>query len=454
MHRRPLNRIIGGPTALLIGMGVAIGSGIFRNPGDVVAALGNPWLVLAAWLISGIIVLVQGLVTAELATRHPHAGGEYVFLREAYGPFAAFFFGSAYTVFVIGGGLAVIAAALGDFGAEYLGYDEASSPRASGMIAAGAVVAVVLINAMGLRAGAGIQNAMTVAKAAALLVIIGLGIFFGSEPIQSPDPPLPGADMSPFAIFAVVLTLTLWPYQGTTDAVKMAEEIKDVRRALPRAVIGSTLTLIVLYMLINVALMRVVPLRDMAGDSFVPGAAMAKIFGPTGRSVMLLIAMLACLGSMSSTLMATIRVTFALARDGLAINVLARMSRKQSPVPALVMVGVFAMVLVLNRRFQAVLSIYFFVSAILFGMSYASLIVFRFRESAFPSGVFRCPAGIAMAVLLILVQVAIAVGIAVADYDRGGRDTMMTTGLLVVLAGMYLLRRKTGVAPPGDESEG
>ena len=440
-------------------MGVAIGSGIFRNPGDVVAALGNPWLVLAAWLISGIIVLAQGMVTAELATRHPHAGGEYVFLREAYGPFAAFFFGSAYTVFVIGGGLAVIAAAFGDFGAEYLGYDATASPRASGVIAAGAVMAVVLINAAGLRSGARIQNAMTVAKAAALLLIIGLGIFFGGEAIQSPDPPLPGADMSPLALFAVVLTLTLWPYEGTTDAVKMAEEIKDVRRALPRAVIGSTLTLIVLYMLINVALMRVVPLRDMAGDAFVPGAAMAKILGPTGRSVMLLIAMLACLGSMSSTLMATIRVTFALARDGLAIDVLARMSKKQSPVPALVMVGTFAMVLVLNRRFRAVLSIYFFVSAILFGMSYASLIVFRFRESAFPSGVFRCPVGVAMAVFLILVQIAIGTGIAIADFSTGepdtmrGRDTMMTVALLAVLAALYVLRRGRGEESPRDREE-
>jgi amino acid transporter len=444
MHRRPLDRIIGGPTALLIGMGVAIGSGIFRNPGDVAAALGHPGLILAAWLISGIIVLVQGMVTAELATRYPHAGGEYVFLREAYGPFLAFFFGWAYTVFVIGGGVAVIAAAFGDFGAEYLGYDAAVSPRASGVIAACAVTAVVLINATGLRAGAGFQNALTVAKALALLLIIGFGLFFGSEPIQSPDPPLPGTDASLLALFSVVITLTLWPYEGTTDAIKMAEEIKDVRRALPRAVIGSTITLIVLYVLINVALMRVVPLRDMAGDSFVPGAAMARIFGPTGRSVMLLMAMLACLGSMSSTMLATIRVTFALARDGLAIDLLSRMSRRQSPVPALIVVGVFATVLVLNRGFQAVLGIYFFASAILFALSYASLIVFRLRERAFPAGVFRCPAGITMAVFLILVQIAIGVGIAIADFRTGGRDTLLTAALLAVLAALYLLRRGSG----------
>lgn len=441
MKDQPLRRIIGGPTALLIGMGVAIGSGVFRSPGSVVAALGDPWLVLAAWLIGGLIVLVQGLVTAELATRFPQAGGEYVFLREAYGEFVAFFFGWAYTVFVIGGGVAVIAAAVGDFGAAFLRYEAGEAARASGIIAACAVIAVVLVNASGLRTGAGFQNALTVAKAAALLVIIAFGLLMGTEPIRAPDPPIVLADVSIFAVFSAVITLTLWPYEGTTDSIKMAEEIKDVRRALPRAVIGSTLALIVLYMLINVALMRVVPLAEMAGDPFVPGTAMARIFGPTGGSVMLLIAMLACLGSMSSTMMATIRVTYALARDGLAVGVLARMSDRQSPVPALFIVGAFATVLVLNRDFEQVLSIYFFAAAILFGLSYASLIVFRRRERSMPEGVFRCPAGIWLAGLLIVVQLAIALSIAAADIAEGGRDTWMTVGLLGVVAVLYLLRR-------------
>lgn len=463
-HARPLQRLLGTPTAWLLGMGVAIGSGIFRTPGEVAAALPSAAWILLAWVIAGLIVLAQGLVSAELATRFPRAGGEYVFLREAYGEFAAFFFGWAYSIFIIGVGSAVIALALGDFAAELVGVapgepdGAAGGPharfvpevRAANVFAAAAVLAVALVNALGLRAGAGLQNTLTVLKIGALLAIVVAGLGWGAERADwglAIPPAAAGAGVAAdgstawlglaSALLAAVLP-ALWSYEGTTDPVKMAEEIKDVRRALPRAVIGATLSLVALYGLVNVALLRVIPVEQLAGATSAPGEAFARLLGERGRRAMLVIGILVCLGSLSSTMLATVRVTFALARDGLAPRVLGRMSARQAPVGALLGVAGLAMVVTLFRDFERALGIYFFAAAILFGLSYGALLIFRARERRFPEHAFRCPGGPVIAALLIVTQLAIAAHIAAGNW----RDAAGTAVLLGVLVGVYGVMRR------------
>lgn len=431
----PLRRILGTPTALLIGMGVAIGSGIFRTPGDVAGPLGSSWLTALVWALGGFIMLLQGMVTAELATRFPQAGGEYVYLREAYGEFVAFFFGWAYTVFVIGGGAATIALAFGDFTCNLIGLDQAATDRYSGLFATTAIALVTGVNAIGLRAGAGTQNLLTSLKIVSLVAIVVAGFAFSSRAVMPATTEAAAPPSLTAGTFLAALLAVLWSYDGTTESVKMAEEIKDVRRALPFAVIGSAVALTVLYVAVNLALMRVVPPSEMAGLESVPGEAMSRLFGATGRTAILVVAMLVCLGSLSSTILATIRVTFALARDGLTFRCMARMSRSQAPVPALVVVAVFSTLLVLNRNFQQVLDIYFFASAFLFGLAYASLIVFRRREAEFPAHVYHCPFGVLQAILLVVIHLAIAVNIAIGS----PRDAVYTAVLLAVFGALYFV---------------
>ena len=439
MKTRPLKRILGTPTALLIGMGVAIGSGIFRTPGDVADRLHTPGIITLAWILGGVVVLIQGMVTAELATRFPRAGGEYVFLREAYGKFVAFFFGWAYTVFVIGGGAAMIALAFGDFACDLLD----ANTEWSGPLAASAIVIVIAVNALGLRAGAGAQNVITCIKIPALLCVAVLGFAFGAAADALPIEPVHAAGGSAVGLFIGAMLPILWTYNGTTDAVKMAEEIKEVRRTLPLALIGSAVVLTVVYVAFNVALMRVMPPGEMAGLASVPGEAMGRLFGPTARDAILVMAMLVCLGSLSSTVLATIRVTFALARDGLTFRFMSRMSKAQAPVPALIVAGGFAVVLVMNRNFGEVLNIYFLASAVLFGLSYASLIVFRLRDHTRCPLIFRCPFGIALAVILILIQLALAISIALENPVDAGYTALM----LAVLALLYFVWKR--VVPTG-----
>ncbi len=423
----PLKRILGAPTAWCIGMGVAIGSGIFRTPGDIATQLPSTTLIVAAWIVGGLIVSIQGLVTAEVATRFPQAGGEYVFLREAYGRFVAFFFGWAYTVFVIGAGSAVIAIAFGDFACGFFGL----APTHAGVLGAAAIIAVTGVNVLGLRTGANTQNVLTILKILALLIIVVAGLFRGTTPLTAAVA-LQQQQFS-FGPFLAALLPVLWSYDGTTDSVKLAEEIRDVRRALPMAVIGSAVSLTVIYVLVNLALLRVIPAHEMTGLASVPGAAMERLFGEKGAVAISVVAMLVCLGSISSTIPATVRVTFALARDGLTFRRLASMSEDQAPVPALLVVGGIATLFALLRDFTQVMGIYFLAATVLYGLSYASLIVFRHREREVPAHVFRCPCGPALALTAIVVQFSIAAYIAV----QSPRDALYTGALLIVLAVLY-----------------
>ncbi len=434
-----LQRILGTATALLIGMGVAIGSGIFRTPGDIAGHLRTPWLILLAWVVGGLIVLMQGMVTAEIATRFPEAGGEYVFLREAYGRFVAFFFGWSYTVFVIGAGSAVIAIALGEFACELFHVPG----EWTGAFAAASIAAVTGVNVIGLRTGAGTQNVLTCLKITALLGVVVVGFAFGGSPTETTAGLQPTPPSSMLGMWIAAILPVLWSYDGTTDSVKMAEEVRDVRRALPRAVIGSTVALTLLYALVNMTLLRIVPADEMAGLASVPGEAMFRVFGPSGRTAMLLAAILVCLGSISSTIPATVRVTFALARDGLTFRFLSKMSKGQAPVPALLTVSAIAIAFSLNRSFRSALDVYFLASAVLFGLSYGSLILFRARESSFPANAFRCPFGVVLASILIVIQGAIALHIAI----RQPVDALYTVSILVVLGILYFLWRRWSPNP-------
>jgi amino acid transporter len=429
-----LQRLVGSATAFLIGIGVAVGSGIFRTPGQIAADLGSPLWIVAAWLFGGFFVVAAGLVTAELATRFPQAGGEYVFLREAYGNFCAFFFGWGYSVFILGGGAAIIAAALGEAICELLAIDLAWSKP----IGAASVLVAVAINALGLRAGAGAQNLFTLAKVLALIAVAVIALSFGETQIDWSAPiHLREGRTSIFAAFVSALPPVLWAYDGSTDSAKMAEEMRDVRRDLPRALIGSGLALTALYLLVNLSFLRAMTPAEMVGSRFVANDVMLRLFGELGRTLMTWFSVILFAGCLLSTMLAAVRVTFALARDGLAPRQLGRMSEDQAPVSALISVGAIAALFTAFRGFDQILRIYFLAAAILFGLAYASLIVFRVRDAtagrAFPSHAFKCPGGPVLAALLIAVQLAMAALIVYESFT----DSVYTLLMLAAFAAFY-----------------
>ncbi|HKQ48075.1 MAG TPA: amino acid permease [Phycisphaerae bacterium] len=436
-----LRRILGPISIIAVGVGGAIGSGIFAAPGEVARTLHSPWTILAVWLLAGAITLLQTLVTAELATRLPRAGGEYQYLRAAYGEFAAFFFGWSFTVFIVGGGAGTIAALFGDFAAELLGM---KGRWASPVLGCTAIAAVAIVNASGLRTGAVTQNILTTLKALALVAIaVGACIVAGRATPMAPSPMPDGQSVS-LEPFLLALMPAFWSYTGATDSAKLAEEVKDVRRALPRALCGSALLLTAIYLLYNYALLCAVAPQQMAGVRSVPAVVYAG--HPLISRLILLASALICLGAISAVLLANVRVTYALARDGLTFAALGRMSRHQAPVAAIAVGAALAATFVWYRSFEQILRIYFLASTVLFGMTYLSLIVFRLRDRRmgreFPANVYQTPLGIPVALFLIAIEILIGVSIIHSDWEKDGRDSLWTLAFLAAMAVLYAVWKK------------
>lgn len=436
-----LRRVLGPVSILCVGVGAAVGSGVFATPGDVAALVSSPWLILLAWLLAGVITFLQTLVTAELATRFPRAGGEYQYLRAAYGDFAAFFFGWSFTIFIVGGGAGTVAAAFGRFAAELFGQRSGAAESAWGCAA---ILIVTLLNTLGIRTGAATQNLLTVVKVAALLAIAAaVPTLTGRWTPRSDAGPPGGAALPSLDHFLLALMIVFWSYTGATDSAKLAEETKDAGRSVPFGLWGSALVLIAVYFAYNYALLCGASPLELRGK----GSAAAMLFETAGvrwaGSLVLMASGLICLGSISSMLLANTRVTYALARDGLTFAALGRMSAGQAPVPALIVGALIAGAFVVQRDFSHILRIYFLASTVLFGLSYWSLIVFRRRDrragGGFPAGVYRVPAGGLVAGILVAVEAVIALSIVRADLREGTRDSLWTLVLLAALAGLYAI---------------
>lgn len=438
-----LRRVLGPISVACVGVGVAIGSGIFATPGEAARHLHSPGALLSVWIVAGFITLMQSLVTAELATRFPRAGGEYQFLKEAYGEFAAFFFGWSFTIFIVGGGAGTIAAAFGEFVAELLVADQ---PWAGSLFGCAAIVTVIVVNALGLRTGAMTQNVLTILKTSAIIAI-AVGAFVVARRVSPAAAAVADAPATGFSLEAYLLALlpAFWSYSGANDSAKLAEETRDVQRALPLALLATVTVLTLVYCLYNYALLCAASPAQMAGVRSVPALVFRGVSGFPVNEMVLIASALICLGALSSTFLANVRVTYALARDGLTFRALGRMSDNQAPTASLIVGGALACTFVLNRRFEDILRIYFCASTILFGLTYLSLIVFRLRDRragvGFPAGVYRTPCGMLVAGLLIAIELAIAGSIITSDVRSGSRDSLWTLGLLLALAALYLVWR-------------
>lgn len=254
-----LPRTIGfwGATGVMVG--VMIGSGIFRSPPVIAGAMETPWLILVLWAAGGVLALCGALTYAELASMHPHTGGVYVFLREAYGRGVAFVFGWTYLLLskpFAGAGLAVVFAGhLND--ALGVSWDHR-------VVASIELVVLTVLNTFGLRLGSGVAGLLTAIKAAALVAIVLLGARLllgdaGAAP-SAPSATEPLEQAAPAVALAMVMSQIMWTYDGWGDVGAIAGEIRDPQRNLPRTYLVGTAAVTLLYVAVNAVYMRVVPL--------------------------------------------------------------------------------------------------------------------------------------------------------------------------------------------------
>jgi APA family basic amino acid/polyamine antiporter len=391
-HDAPgLDRRLGTLDAAAIIVSNVIGSGIFLTPAIVAALAPQPGAMIGAWLAGGVLAFAGAMAYAELAALRPRAGGEYVYLREAFGPVAAFLTG--WTSFVAGFSGAVAASAVGF--TTYLGrfVPLASDMRPlaelplgivtlsvspSALFAIGIIALLSAVHVRGVGPGRLLQNVLAATKVTALLLLIGLGFSLGEGRVSHFTANAGG--VSP-ASWVLALVPVMFSYSGWNAAAYVAEEVRDPARFVPRALGLGTAAVVVVYALLNVLYVYSMPVADLARlEGSVVDVIADRLFGPVAGSVMAALTMISIAASVSAMTFAGPRVYYAMARDGVFLPVAARVHpRYRTPASAIVAQGLWSAVLVLTGGFSQLIEYTGFAVVLFSGIAGVALFVLRRR---------------------------------------------------------------------------
>ena len=389
-------------------IGIMVGSGIFRTPGEVARQLGRPWLTFVAWLLGGVLALCGALCFAELATRYPQAGGKYVYAREAFGPRTGFIVGWVEGLAIYPAAIAALGVVTGEFVGRLAGWPVTVSK----WIGVLAVACFVAINLVGVQSGRWVQNLVTSAKVIALGGIVVIGLAAGRGVGWHGALPAAPTGLALFGALAVAFQSVIWSYYGYADAAKIAEEVVDPARTLPRVFLFGIAIATALYLLLNATFLQVLPFDHIAGSVLVAGDVAEVIFGASGDLVITLLALLVVMASLNGNVFVTPRVIFGLARERLGPAPLAWVNRGGTPWVAMLAVGAVAVVLAATGTFTKLLSIAIALVFLVDGLTIATLFPLRMRQAEAP---FSVPLYPAVPLLLIAVYVALLIGTAFAQ---------------------------------------
>lgn len=319
-------------------VGIVIGAGMFSVPAVVAANSAGPGPMLLAWLAGGVLSLAGALCYAELATAHPHPGGEYHFLRLAWGPRLAFLFAWARLTVIPTGSIALLAFIFGDYASQILPLG-AMSPA---LFAAGVVVVLTALNAVGLRTGKRTQNLLTALQTAGVVAILLAGLLL--EPVAPAAAPAAAATTQHWGL---VLIFVMLAYGGWNEAAYVSAEVVAERRALPRALVASIALVTLLYVLMNLAYVRVLGVEAMAGSDAVAADMMRRVLGERGAQAISAAVALAALTSANATMLMSARTGYAFGRDAPMFALLGRWHPTlHGPVNALLVQSAIALALI------------------------------------------------------------------------------------------------------------
>lgn len=374
-----LRRQIGIRTAAALVVGEVIAVGIFLTPAGMAKALGSPMLLLIVWLVMGGMALCGALCYGELAARYPEAGGGYVYLREGYGPAVAFMYGWMAFLVMDPGLTAALAVGL----ATYAGYGLQLSPWGIKTLAIVTIVAVALINIRGVRLGAGFVRVLTFLKLGLLAFVFlwGLGFQLGDWSNFTPFTSRSANSVPLAGALAGGLLGAFFSFAGWWDLGKLAGEVRNPGRTLPRALTYGVIIVTLVYILTSLAFIYLVPLdRVTSGETFAAQAG-EVLFGRAGGLIFSSIVVVAVLGSLAAVMMSAPRVYFAMARDGLFISPVAALHKRyETPARAIALQAVLASLLVFAGSFNEIVSYFVFVVVVFIGLTVAALFKFRRDE--------------------------------------------------------------------------
>ena len=377
--------------SVMLMVGGIIGSGIFLTAGQIASAVHKPLYFLGVWFVGGLISLLACFAFAEMAAMYPEAGGQYVYLREAYGEFPAFLYG--WMVFTVGqsGTIAALAVGFAEYFGAILPFASAHKPvltilgrtlTRGDLVATGAIVLLTYINIIGLKRGSALVNAATWAKFAAIgmFVLLGLAIGKGSWSNYAISLPLdqPASLSHVISSFGVALIAVFWAFDGWVYITWVSGEIKNPQKVLPRALLLGILLVGVIYMSVSVVYLYALPITRVATETTIAQAAAVALFSSNAAKWLGATIALSCFGAASSAILCSARVTYAMARDGAFFHAMGRVHPKyRTPAFSLVAIAAWSIVLALSGSYDQLYTYVMFMMVLSYVAGVAALFVLR-----------------------------------------------------------------------------
>lgn len=426
-----LRRQLGVRTAAALVVGEVIAVGIFLTPAGMAKGLASPMWLLIVWLVMGGLALCGALCYGELAARYPEAGGGYVYLREAYGPAVAFMYGWMAFLVMDPGLTAMLAVGL----ATYAGYGLNLSPWGIKAFAIASILIIALINIRGLRVGAGFVRVLTFLKLGLLAFIFlwGVGFQLGDWSNFSPFAARHSNSVPLIAALAGGLISAFFSFAGWWDLGKLAGEVKNPARTLPRALAYGVLIITVVYVLTSFAFIYLVPLDKVTSGETFAAQAGEVLFGRAGGMIFSFVVIVSVLGSLAAVVMSAPRVYFAMARDGVFLSSVAVLHKRyDTPARAIALQAALASVLVIAGTFDQILSYFIFVVILFIALTIIALFKFRREDS---SNVRYLTPGYPVTPIIFLVKIAILLVLMGSDKPK---QTLLGVGVVALGLPVYL----------------
>jgi basic amino acid/polyamine antiporter, APA family len=455
-RHEPDRRLVRGLTAFdttALVVGTVIGTGVFLKAAVMAQVVRTPALVLAAWVAAGLLSLAGALAYAELGAMLPEAGGEYVYLRESYGPAAAFLFGwqrffvgGSASVASIASGFAIFLAAFVPLGEAWVRRDVTLlgqtfewqlGPRQ--LVAVAAIVLLSAVNCLAVATGGRVQSALTVLKVGGIaFVVLGILLFGRGADWSHLRAPASAPAWSGFAAFGTAMLAALWPYDGWNNMPMAAGEVKDPGRNIPRALFGGMVIVIAIYCSANLAYFYALPVEEVASSNStlhrdalpVASKAAMTFLGEYGGKLVAIAFVVSALGALNGSILSNARVPFAMARDGYLAARLAELHpRTLVPVRVIVVQAVWSSLLAVSGSYDQLTDCLIFASWIFYGLTASAVFVLRRRRPDAPRP-YRTLGYPLVPALFVLVAGWLVVNTALE------RPVESVTGIVLILVGL------------------
>lgn len=435
-----LTKALGLFTTTMLVIGSVVGSGIFKNPASMAALVGSPGVLLAVWVGAGLVTLFGALTIAEIASIIPATGGQYEYFRVIYGDFMGFVYGWSLFFVIQTGSIASITYVFSYYLDSVIPlwslpeetWRSFAVPLPFGVIyplqelgikivTASVIILLTIINMLGVKEGGRIQNLLTVSKILAILVLVGAAFMFGSGTVTNFSTPSSTIAPTGMALFlAIVLTMNkaLWAYDGWNSVTAVAGETHEPQKTIPRALMLGSLSILAIYIIINLAYLYILDIDALAASSSVAADVARLAVGPWGLTFVAVAVMISTMGTSNGTILQSARVFFAMAKDGFFFRGLSGVHpRFHTPARALFWQCMWTCLLVFSGTFDMLTEMLIFVSWAFYGMAAYGVFILRKRmpDAARPYRVWGYPV---VPIVFVVFAAAFLIFSLVSDYQN------------------------------------